>query len=75
MLSGSYLPSLDWQTVVAAVVLLFFILWPTSQILHRMGFPRWIVLILIVPAVGLTALVIGLWVLAYKRWPNLPKPT
>jgi hypothetical protein len=39
---------------------------PTARILGRLGFSRWWAILLYVAPLNL----IGLWVLAYARWPS-----
>jgi hypothetical protein len=40
---------------------------PIAQILHRAGHSRWWTILAFVPLLNL----IGLWVFAFARWPNL----
>jgi hypothetical protein len=48
------------------IVLLFFVLWPWSRILRRMGFSAWLCLLLPIPLVNL----VFLYYLAFGRWPR-----
>lgn len=43
---------------------------PTARILGRLGFSRWWVILLFIAPLNL----IGLWVLAYARWPRETLP-
>lgn len=54
-----------WHWLVLLIVVVPLYLWPVWRILRKMGYhPAWC-LVGLVPV----APVIGLWVLALKRWP------
>lgn len=55
------------HVLIMLIVLTFLI--PIQQILHRTGHSRWWSLLMFVPLVNW----IGLWVLAYVRWPAMDK--
>ncbi len=62
----------EWIGVMAIVMPLLFIAIvgiPVANILHRAGRSRWWILIAFVPLANL----IGLWIFAFTRWPNLDK--
>ena len=49
------------------IVLLFYvvaIMVPIGQLLRRMGFSRWWILLSFVPIIN----IVGLWIIAYARW-------
>jgi hypothetical protein len=58
---------LSWGMTLAGVAYIFLIFWPTVRIMHRIGRSGWWSL-LIVAGPGA---IIGLWLLAYTRWPAL----
>jgi hypothetical protein len=54
------------------LVAMAFIVFPASRILKRMGFSPWFALTLFIPFFGLAiGGFIGLWLLAFVRWPAL----
>jgi hypothetical protein len=58
--------------VMAIVMPLLFIILvgvPVANILHRAGRSRWWIILAFVPFVNL----IGLWVFAFTRWPNVER--
>lgn len=60
----------EWMWVMAIVMPLLFIVIvgvPFANILHRAGRSRWWTVLAFVPLLNL----IGLWVFAFTRWPNL----
>lgn len=61
---------INWHSLTdilsLALVLSIFVI-PGSKILHKAGFSRWWVCAFFVPIVG----IIGLWVFAFRSWPNL----
>jgi hypothetical protein len=62
----------EWHWVMAiAMPLLFAILVgvPFANILHRVGRSRWWIILAFVPLINL----IGLWVFAFTRWPNVER--
>jgi hypothetical protein len=64
----------SWHGVMAIVMPLLFIVLvgvPVARILRRSGRSRWWTIIAFVPLLNL----IGLWVFAFARWPNLDKPS
>ena len=61
---GSFSP---WRFIILLIIVAFFGI-PGWRILSRMGFsPAWL-LVCLIPF----GAVIGLWVLAFTRWPALP---
>ena len=51
------------------IVLLFYavaIMVPIGQLLRRMGFSRWWILLSFVPIIN----IVGLWIVAYAKWPK-----
>jgi uncharacterized membrane protein YoaK (UPF0700 family) len=63
-----------WHWVMAIVMPVLFIVLvgvPIARILHRSGRSRWWTIVAFVPLLNL----IGLWVFALTRWPNLDKPS
>lgn len=51
-----------WVTVGVVLVVLGY---PTARILRRLGFSRWWVVVALIPYAN----VVGLWLLAFVRWP------
>ena len=51
-----------WLTVGFALLVLGY---PAARILRRLGFSRWWVVAALIPYVN----VVGLWVLAFVKWP------
>jgi uncharacterized membrane protein YhaH (DUF805 family) len=54
---------------IPIILISVIVLIPAAHILHRTGHSRWWCLLMIVPLLN----VIGLWVLAYVRWPAVDK--
>ena len=51
------------------IVLLFYvvaIMIPLGQLLRRIGFSRWWILLSFVPIIN----IVGLWIIAYVKWPR-----
>jgi len=46
-------------------VVLFVLGYPASRVLKRIGFSRWWVVVALIPYVN----VVGLWILAFVKWP------
>jgi hypothetical protein len=62
----------EWHWVMVIVMPLLFIVLvgvPVANILHRAGRSRWWIILAFVPFVNL----IGLWVFAFTRWPNVER--
>ena len=62
----------EWHWVMALVMPLLFVILlgvPVANILHRAGRSRWWTIVAFVPFVNL----IGLWLFAFTRWPNIPR--
>jgi hypothetical protein len=60
----------EWHWLMAIVMPLLFILIvgvPISNILYRAGRSRWWTILAFLPLLNL----IGLWIFAFSRWPNL----
>jgi hypothetical protein len=58
-------------TVLVALVLYFVVLGvPLMQVIHKAGYSRAWVLVLLIPLVN----VVMLWVFAFSRWPALNAP-
>ena len=55
--------------ILLVLIVLATALIPIQQIVHRAGHSRWWSLLLFVPMVNW----IGIWLLAYVRWPSLDK--
>ena len=53
-----------WHWVVVAVILVV-LGYPVARILGRLGFSRWWVLLALLPYAN----VVGLWVVAFVKWP------
>lgn len=53
-----------WHWIVVGVVL-FVLGYPAARVLKRLGFSRWWVVVALIPYVN----VVGLWVLAFVKWP------
>jgi predicted PurR-regulated permease PerM len=62
------MPFTPMHLLVISIVLATFLI-PIQEILHRTGHSRWWCLLMFVPLVNW----IGLWVLAYVRWPAVDK--
>ena len=58
-----FLPA-PWPLVILAIFLILFFL-PMLKILPRMGYSKWWAIIGIISPLNM----IGLWYLAYARWP------
>jgi len=56
-----------WHWIIVAAVLALFG-FPMVRILRRMGFSGWWTILAVIPWVN----VIGLWVIAFIRWPADP---
>lgn len=61
--------SLVHLIIILVIALLF--VFPIAKIVSRTGLSGWWALLFFVPVVS----VIGLWVLAYARWPAIEKTT
>ena len=59
-----------WHWLIV-LMFIFGLMIPTSRILGRMGYPRPLCVLVIIPFVNS----IGLWLLAYARWPNAGYPS
>ena len=46
-------------------VVLFVLGYPASRVLKRIGFSRWWIVVALIPYVN----VVGLWILAFVKWP------
>lgn len=44
---------------------------PFYRLICRAGKSRWLLLVLIVPMLGI---IIGVWILAFTRWPAIDRP-
>lgn len=53
-----------WHWFIIAVAL-FLAGYPVARILHRLGFSRWWVVVAMTPYLNF----IGLWALAFVKWP------
>jgi hypothetical protein len=60
---------LTWGVTLAGVVYLSLVFWPAVRIMHRIGQSGWWSLLIIAGPAAL----IGLWLLAYTRWPALER--
>jgi len=59
--------SLATGFVVIAIVYFFLVFWPLIRIMHRVGRTGlWSLLVFVWP--------LGLWLLAYTRWPAIDPP-
>ena len=56
---------LTWFWTLVGIVYFFLIFWPAVRIMHRIGRSGWWSLFIITGP----GLIIGLWLLAYTRWP------
>ena len=54
-----------WHWLIVLICLLVFG-YPVTRILKRLGYSAWWVIIAFIPLANL----IGLWVLAFTRWPR-----
>jgi hypothetical protein len=64
-------PQWHWiMPIVMPVILILLAGIPIATILHRAGRSRWWTVLAFVPLLNL----IGLWVFAFTRWPNLAGP-
>ena len=62
----------QWHWIMAAampLLLLILVGIPVAGILHRAGRSRWWTILALVPLANL----IGLWVFAFTRWPNIAR--
>jgi len=57
-----------WLIVIFFVVALGI---PIAKILSRIGYSRWWTIVYFIPFVN----IIGIWILAYGRWPALDAPS
>lgn len=53
-----------WHWLIVVVVLIV-LGYPVARILHRLGFSRWWVIVALIPY----GFFVGLWVLAFVKWP------
>lgn len=53
-----------WHWVIFGVVLII-LGYPAARILKRLGFSRWWVVLALIPYLN----VVGLWLLAFVKWP------
>lgn len=53
-----------WHWLIVGIAL-FVLGYPAARILRRLGFPGWWVVGALIPYVN----VVGLWVLAFMKWP------
>ena len=64
----------EWHWVMAIVMPPLFIALvgiPVANVLHRAGRSRWWIILALIPLLNL----IGLWVFAFTRWPQLDRPS
>jgi hypothetical protein len=64
----------NWHWVMAIVMPLLFIVIvgvPVANVLHRAGRSRWWTIVAFIPLLNL----IGLWVFAFTRWPQVDRPS
>ena len=52
--------------VLFAIFIALLILLPARKIVNRLGYRSWWLLILLIPF----GPIVGLWLLAYAKWPN-----
>jgi hypothetical protein len=50
---------------IILLLYIFIIVYPVTRILGRLGYSKWLSVIAIIPLINL----IGLWILAFARWP------
>ena len=60
-----------WGLIIIVVALGALFVWIYGRILIKVGYSRWLSLLLLVPVVNL----ILIWVFAFARWPSLDKKT
>jgi predicted PurR-regulated permease PerM len=53
--------------VLAIALMALVVVWPAAQICRRLGFPRWLGLLVIVPVAN----VLLLWFVATAQWPRV----
>jgi H+/Cl- antiporter ClcA len=53
--------------LIGLLIIAVIILFPLSKVLRRMGYSGWWAIVFLIPFGAL----IGLWVLAFAKWPNL----
>jgi uncharacterized membrane protein YoaK (UPF0700 family) len=64
----------NWHWVMDIVMPLLFIVIvgvPVANVLHRAGRSRWWTIVAFIPLLNL----IGLWVFAFTRWPQVDRPS
>jgi hypothetical protein len=62
----------EWHWVMPIVMPLLFIILvavPVANVVHRAGRSRWWTILAFVPMLNL----LGLWLFAFVRWPNVDK--
>ena len=64
LIPGSWIWIMPWLMPILVLVVFGV---PIAQVLHRAGHSRWWTLLAFVPLLNL----VGLWVFAFARWPNL----
>jgi len=57
--------SWHWLTDIFVVFLIVIMAIPIAKILGRLGFSKWWTIVYFIPFVN----IIGIWMLAYARWP------
>lgn len=62
-------PVFTWGMMIAAIIYFALIFWPLVRIMHRIGRSGWWTLFVVTGP----GLIIGLWLLAYCRWPAFDK--
>ncbi|MEL7000096.1 MAG: hypothetical protein AAFP68_17695 [Pseudomonadota bacterium] len=58
-----------WQIMI---VILIGVIWavPLWKMLPRTGLPKQLALLMFLPVVGTIALVVLIWIMAYRDWPS-----
>jgi uncharacterized membrane protein YhaH (DUF805 family) len=58
---------LTWGWTLVGIVYFFLIFWPAVRIMHRIGRSGWWSLLIL----ARPGAIIGLWLMAYARWPAI----
>ena len=62
---------IGWGVTLVGIVYFFLIFWPLVRIMHRIGRSGWWSLLVLAGP----GFIIGLWLMAYSRWPTIEPKT
>jgi hypothetical protein len=68
MMVGAHYTMLYLNLIIAVILNFFVVFWPLIKIMHRIGRSGWWSLLILTGH-------LGIWLLAYTRWPAIEPPS